>query len=606
MPDYAVNVGFSARDRVTPAFKKMGKQAKLTGSIFKGVLSANLVTSGFQRITQGLVAVTGEFISYDQAITAASAKFKGLNLTTQEGQATLQKLKDTARLVGATTQFSATEAAGGLDFLAMAGFNAEQSMAALPGVANLATVAQTDLARATDIASDSLGAFGLMTQDAAQLQVNFTRINDVFAKTMTTANTNMEDLFESVKKGGPAFTAAGQSLESFAAMAGVMANSGVKGSESGTALRNVMLRLSAPTGKAAQILKDLNIKTKDSEGNFRDVIDILADFEKGLKGMGTAQKTAALSTVFGARTVTGVNILLQEGSDRLREYRSSLEGAGGASLQMSETIRQSLLNRLKGLQSAAIELGFKFLEVFEKQGAGAIDKITQAIREFDPSPIISRLKVTLTIFQGLFKVIKVLWPFLPAIAAGYAAIIVQQKLMVAYDIAKMFISMITPMWGVITAQGVMNTVMAMNPLMWIPMAIAAVVLLWQNWDTVKVKMLAAWNWFSKMLDNPFFKYAALILMPFITIPALIIKKWEPIKEFFAGLGRGMKAIGGFFGIGSEAGEAGAGTVAPNTATTESRAIARVEGDINVRAAAGTDVDVINRSKDVNIQKAGAN
>ena len=410
MPDYAVNTRFTAKDRVTPAFKRMGKSGTSVGTIFKGAFASAAVMRGLGIMFQGVSAITREFIDYDAAITAASAKFKDLNRTSDTYNETMVRLKQTARDLGATTEFTATQAAQGLDFLAMAGFNTEQAMAALPGVVNLATVAQTDLARATDIASDSIGAFGLMTEDAGQLQANFTRLNDVFARTMTTANTNMEDLFESVKKGAPAFTASGQSLESFNTLVGIMANSGVKGSESGTQLRNMMLRLAGPTGEAASLLKEMDIVVEDSQGNFRDIIDILADFEKGTASMGEVQKAAALKTIFGARSITGVNILLQEGSESLREYREKLIGATGASAEMADVIRGSLSNRIATLKSAAIELGFKFFDAFANKAATGLKFVTDLLQKIDPTPLINGIgqisRMIITAFRPLISAIK--------------------------------------------------------------------------------------------------------------------------------------------------------------------------------------------------------
>ena len=373
---FSVNTAFKAQDKMSPVFKKMGKASSVFGSMLKANIAGAAIMKGIGALTNGLRTVTREFIEFEGALVSSGAKFSDVNAATVEGQKTLQELGMTARRVGATTIFSATEAAKGLDFLAMAGFNATEAMIALPEVTNLAVVAQTDLATATDIASDSLGAFGLDVEE-------LTRLNDVMAKTMTTSNTNMEDMFEAIKKGAPAFTAAGQDLETFNALLGTMANSGVKGSEAGTALRNVMLRLAEPTTEAQKVLNQLGIVTQDQSGNFLDIIDIVGQFEQGLQGMGTAQRTAALATVFGARTVTGINLLLQEGSAELNRYRDSLLGAGGASEQMAGVIGQSLGNRLKGLKSALIEAGFTFVSVFQDQAGGTIDRLTEMVRNID-------------------------------------------------------------------------------------------------------------------------------------------------------------------------------------------------------------------------------
>lgn len=374
--NYSVNTAFTAKDKMSPAFKKMGKSASMFGSILKANLVGGAISKGVNLLGSGLKSVTSEYIAFEGALISSGAKFQDINVATVEGQKQLKQLGIVARQVGATTVFSATEAAQGLDFLAMAGFSATESMLALPQITNLAVVAQTDLATATDIASDSLGAFGLEVKD-------LNRLNDVMAKTMTTSNTNMFDMFEAIKKGAPSFTAAGQSLESFNALLGTMANSGVKGSEAGTALRNVMLRLASPTTEAMNVMKDLNVITQDQQGNFLDVIDIIGQFEKGLEGMGSQQRTAALATVFGARTVTGMNLLLQEGSTELNKYRDALIGAGGASGEMAGVIGGSLGNKIKGLKSALLETGFTFVSVFDEQAGATIDRFTEMVRNVD-------------------------------------------------------------------------------------------------------------------------------------------------------------------------------------------------------------------------------
>lgn len=559
MPDFAVSTVFKAKDGVSAVFGKMGKQAGFfgddadkafrkasrsgsrLGDIVKGILVTDVIKGGLRQLQRGLTAVSSEFIDYDAAITAASAKFKGLDLATQNGIDTLEALKSTAREVGATTEFSATQAAGGLEFLAMAGFDAEQSIAALPGVVDLATASNVDLARATDIASDSLGAFGLMSENTAQLTENLARVNDVFAKTTTTANTNMEQLFEAVQKGAPAFTAAGQSMETFAALAGVMANSGVKGAEAGTSLRNVMLRLANPVAEASKIMQDLSIQTQDQQGNFRDVIDILADFEKGLVGMGTAQRTQALATVFGARAVTGINLLLQEGTEGLRQYRGELENSGGASKTMADVIRGSIGNQLAGLRSALIELGFQFFDTFKHQIGPAIKSLTEFIRGIDVPAIVA----------GFNSFLDVLNKFAPIIWGITAAFVAYKGIFIAFALAskiKTFLLFASALKAVGIAQGILNVVMLANPIGLVAAAIgllvAGVVLLIKNWDAVVESFKSGADFFGGfIIPNPF----GLVIQG----TALLLKNWEAIIESFtSGLGIFDK-IAGFFGDGDQ-------------------------------------------------------
>lgn len=506
MPDFAVATTFFGKDKVSEVFKGMGKNAdkfgkdatrsfrrasqsaSRFGDITKGILTAGIINKALGGLRRGVGSVTQEFIKFDDAIISASAKFKGLNFTTAKGRETLLKLKKTAREVGSETQFSAGAAASGLDFLALAGFNAEQAMASLRGVVDLATVAGIDLASATDIASDSLGAFGLMTKDSNQLQKNFTRLNDVMALTMSRTNTNLEDMFEAIKKGAPTFTSAGQSLESFNALLGVMANSGVKGSEAGTILRNVMLRLAKPTKEAKDVLSSLSIQTNDAKGNFRDVIDILADFEKGLKGMGTQQRAAALSTVFGARAITGVNLLLAEGADSLINFRKEILNSAGASEKMASIMRQSLGNRLKALSSSAIELGFKFFTAFEKQGVGAINKLTDAIRSFDPAPIINGLKIAFKITKALFGAIEPFLPLMPVLIGMWIAYGAALKAVAIVSAISGFIQFVGILRQTTSVMGILNAVMLANPVgvivAGVGLLIGATILLTKHWDKV--------------------------------------------------------------------------------------------------------------------------
>ena len=471
---FSIQATISMIDKITGPMKRAGKAAtgfsrQMQASFRRADISAKKINQSINKVggraarigMAGLAVGTGlvvrQFVQFDDAIFAASAKFKGLDITTKAGMETMEQLRKTARKVGAETKFNAVEAASGLDFLALAGFNATQAMAALPGVVSLATVANIDLATATDIATDTLGSFNLTTDDAIQLQKNLTRVNDVMAKTTASSNTTLVDLFESVKKGGATFTGAGQSIESFSALAGIMANAGVKGSESGTVLRNVMLNLSKPVGDAGKVLRNMGVTVQDSQGNFKDIIDILGDFEKGLSKMGTAQKTAAIQTVFGKRAATGMNVLLKAGSNKLREYREELINSGGAAKKMADVIEQSLGNKLKALASALTEFGFKIIEAFAGQGKQGIDVLTNAIRGIDPTPIVETLKII-----GSF--IKILLPLVPMI--------------VGFVVAIKAIVIATKAWAAI--QTIMNVLLVANPIGLIVLAVGTLIVAIRN------------------------------------------------------------------------------------------------------------------------------
>jgi TP901 family phage tail tape measure protein len=425
MPDFAVTTAFIGEDRMSLMVKKLQPQLRTLGrtaerafkrssaaaSQFKAVLGGMLISQGITTALYGTFtavrAVGEEFVNFDQALTAAGAKFPE---KIGRGTEAFSLLKKAAQDVGATTEFTAAQAAEGLDFMAMAGFSAEGAIASLPKVVNLATAANIDLQRASDIATDALGSFALASKDAGTQAQNLQRINDVFAQTVTSANVTLEHMFESMKDGGPVITQTGQSLESFAALVGAMGNAGIKGSKAGTTLKNALLRLAAPPAAAAGALEKLNIKVADSSGNMRDILDILEDFKNATNGMGNAQRSAALDAIFGKRAIAGVSAILQTGIPDIRKFREELEGAAGASNRMAGMMRDSLLNKLKVLKSSLIDLGFRVLEAFQDKFPGALDKAIEAVRKFDVKPIVEGIKSFVGFIKTAWQVFKFLEP----------------------------------------------------------------------------------------------------------------------------------------------------------------------------------------------------
>jgi TP901 family phage tail tape measure protein len=420
----------------------------MTGSLLK----AGAITRGLGLIERGAAGVVDEFISFDKSITEAAAKFPE---KIARGTKEFEGLEKAARKVGATTEFTSAQAAEGLTFLAMAGFSAEQSIAALPGVVDLATAANLEFAEASDIATDTLGAMGLATKDATQLTKNLARVNDVLAATSTSANTTVQEMFEAIKAGGAVATKAGASIETFSALLGIMANSGIKGEAAGTALRNMYLRLQAPVGGAKELIKKYVGDVKDANGNMRDMTELLATLKKNTKDLGTVQQAQILDTIFGKRAIAGANILLQEGSEELEKYRQSLMDAGGASKDMADKMRDSLENRLKTLKSAAVEVGFKFLEAFKEDGTKGIEAITEAIRKFDVKPVVEQAKAILARMKELFLF---LWDHRDTIKTLVKAFIAFKVVMAGIGIAKAirdFGALAKSIWKVVFSQKAM-------------------------------------------------------------------------------------------------------------------------------------------------------
>jgi len=513
------NKSKSTATRVKASLEKINKAARKTKGIMAGMMGSMAITAGMFALSMGARKVTEEFVGMDQALTSAGAKFPE---AIGRGTAAFEKLEAAARAVGGTTEFTSKEAAQGLEFLAMAGFNAEQAIAVLPSVVDLATSSNTDLARATDIASDALGAFNMNSKDTAVLTKNLNRINDVFAATTTSANVKLEDMYETMKDGGPVLTSAGQSLETFAALTGIMGNAGIKGSKAGTTLKNIMLKLAAPADKAKNLMRKLGITVADSNGDMRDLADILEDIEKGTSKMGTQQKSAALDTLIGKRAIAGANVVMMQGVKTMREYRKQLEAAEGASSRMAEMMRKGLGVRLKVLKSSLIELGFKIFETFQEKFPGALDATILAIQNFDPRPMIDTIKDLIDVGKAAYQFFLDWKPVIIGLIGAFVAL-------------KLGLGAAT------AAVAIWNLILALNPILFVIMLIgAAIALLWYYWDDVQKWAEGVVDSIMEMTDDLNYAFSSLGTSIYNTF----VEAWNWILDIF---GAGIRKVIGLVG-----------------------------------------------------------
>lgn len=620
MSKFSVESVFKAIDKVSAPVRKMqARISKFTRTINRGFRAANRSINKFGKSLRGVAsagraglfrlslamgAVIGIGANFEQTLVNAAAKFpEGI----RRGTKAFKELETVARRVGGTTEFTAAQAAKGLNFLAMAGFNAKQAMAALPAIVDLATAAQVDLATASDIATDSLGAFGLATKDPIQLGKNLARVNDVLALATVRTNTNMEQLFEGIVKGAPAFTAAGQSMESFTALMGVMANSGIKGGEAGTILRNTVLRLSNPVSQAARVMKQLGVNVADSDGNFRDILDIMQDFEKGLEGVGEVQRSAALSTVFGTRAVSGLSVQLKEGTTSIESFRKELQGAAGTSKEMASVMRDTLLGELKSLLSAAESVVLSLFKLKNQALEGSVEGLTKFVRSINTAinankvlskEIIDGVLRAAVGLIGVFGQLVILFVALKAVTLAWSAAVVAA----------------TVVTGVYNAAIGFNTALMGRQLAVANTSKAAMIAFAIG---TKVATVATWLWNAALLANPI----GLIIVgigALIGVGVLLIKNWDSIVKAISGAVNKIKVllkilfaplltvISGFSSIfgaakalgligGGEAEEGGvaAGEGIPSLVTPQARVAKNIEErrekstvDVNIRDETG--------------------
>ena len=317
---------------------------------------------GVGAVVAGMTKAIRTGIEFEDTFLRATAKIKG---GVKQGSEEFNKLELLVLELGAKTEFSTSEAAQGLDFWAKAGKTTNEIMQLLPKSLDMATASGLDLARASDIISDAIGIFNLNSADMNELSANTDRIMDVMSKTVTMTNTSMDELFETSKIAGGIFTTAGQSIETFNASVAILADNSMKGSVAGTNLRAIMAKLASPVAQAREVLDSLGVSISDEDGNMRDFADILDDLKNATKDFGNSQQLAIFKVLAGQEAMNGLNFLVKEGGDKLRQYRTELEKSSGSTKELADLFRTDTKadwdNFTSAIEGLAITL-FKYLQ----------------------------------------------------------------------------------------------------------------------------------------------------------------------------------------------------------------------------------------------------
>ena len=505
MPDFAVATTFFGKDKVSQVFKGMGKNAdkfgqdatrsfrrasrsaSRFGDVTKGILTAGIINKAIGGLSRGVRSVTQQFIEFDDAIVGATARFKDIGPDAANFNEQLKILKDRARDAGATTEFTAAQAASALNFLAKAGFNSVEAMGSLNSMINLATASGEEFATVADFSSDLLGAFGLAVDDSAQKIKNLERLNNVLVKSANTANVTIETMFETMKDAAPVGTKLGISLEEVAAATAFLGGAGIKGSKAATALKNSFLNLAALPKKTADALAEINVTVDDGTGNMKKFSTIMSEVSKSLKGVGTLKTARILDAIFGKRAIAGAANLM-DGVAAVNAFEKSLLDADGVAQRTADRLRQSMGNRLKALGSAATEFGFKFLSAFQVDGKQGIDALTNAIRAFDPMPIIDGLKTAFKFTKLLLNVIQPFIPLLPVVIGMWLSYGAAVKGVAIFQAISGFVQFVGILRQTTSVMGILNAVMIANPVgvivAGVGLLIGATILLVKHWDKV--------------------------------------------------------------------------------------------------------------------------
>lgn len=360
------------------AIRIAGKVDKSFGSALKSVQSqiktvAKVSAAAVGAVATAVAGVTTAAIKtgkeFENSMSQVAATM-GIDKATKDGLKNYQTLETAAKEMGESTAFTASEAAEGLNYLALAGYSADQAATALPYTLKLAGAGAMDLADASDMVTDAMSALNLEANNK-----NLSTFSDQLAKSASTTNTNVKQLGEAILTvGGTAANLKGGTAELNTAL-GILANNGIKGAEGGTHLRNMLLSLESPTDAAAKQLEKLGVNVYDAKGNLRSLNDIFSDVQKSTKGMTNQQVDGILATLFNKRDLASARAMMKAAGDDFSKIEKTISDSAGACDQMYKTQLDNLEGDLALFTSALQGLG---IEVYENIGGGVREGVQLA------------------------------------------------------------------------------------------------------------------------------------------------------------------------------------------------------------------------------------
>ncbi|EMY7307622.1 phage tail tape measure protein [Escherichia coli] len=460
-----------ARERYSRAQETAGK-LKTGGALAIGAAAAGGYAAG--RFLQPAIGF-GKEMSRVQALTRIdknSPQFKAL--------------REQALKLGSETQFTASDAASGQSFLAMAGFTPQAIQAALPGVLNMALAGGVELGETADIGSNILTQFNLT---ADQMD----RVGDTLTAAFTRTNTDLRALGETMKYTGPVAAKLGISLEEAAAMAGMLANNGLRGSDAGTAMRASLSRLASPPKAAADALKELGVSVADARGKMRPMKDVLLDLYKATQKYGQVDQVSFFKDIAGEEAFVGLQTLVAAaGSGELQKLTRELQGARGEADRVAKVMADNLDGDLKNLDSAWEGLRIRISDLVDGPLRSVTQGLTRVLEKItslaQAHPVLTRqlliagsalLAMTATI-GSLSLVIGVLYGKLATLRLGFDILTRSMNV----------IRVLPALWGMVTGSvsllgGAIGALF--SPVGLIVAALAgAAVLIWKYWDPIRV------------------------------------------------------------------------------------------------------------------------
>lgn len=571
----------SPMGKAISAMEKSQKQAKRLGSSIEktGKKIEKTGKSLTTKVTAPIVALGATAIKTAADFEASMSKVQAISGVSGED---LQRLSEKAQEMGAKTKYSAKESADAMSYMALAGWKTDDMINGIAGVMNLAAASGEDLASVSDIVTDALTAFGLTAKDSGHFA-------DVLAAASSNSNTTVAAMGETFKYCASIAGAMGYSVEDTSVAIGLMANSGIKASNAGTAMRKMMTQLQGVVEVQGEGIGKVAIACSNADGSMRDLNDILIDCRTAFKGMSEEEKAANAEALVGKTAMAGFLAVMNASEQDINKLSGAINNCDGVSQSMADTMNNNLTGQLTLLKSqlegVAIMFGNK-LTPYVKKATGFVSslatkfsnlnddqqntviKVGLVLASIGPLHIVvgkvtkgvgSLIKNTRTIVK-VMKLLNVqnvktaaLWvKTKAAMLATKAGMIATKAQIIALKTAQVASTVVTK--AATIAQAALNATFLGCPIVWIIGAIAALiavgVLLYKNWDTVKEKAGQCWagikkafggigEWFSGIWDGVktgFKTFVNFILKGINKIPEGLNKISLDVPEWVPGIG----------------------------------------------------------------------
>ena len=488
--------------------KVFGDKSAAAEQKLNGLSSAFKTTGGLlsKNVTLPIVGVGAAAVKTATDFEAGMSEVKAISGATGSE---FDALRDKAIEMGAETKFSASDSADAFKYMAMAGWDASQMMDGIAGIMDLAAASGEDLATTSDIVTDALTAFGLQASDSAHFA-------DVLAQASSKSNTNVGLMGETFKYVAPVAGALGYSIEDTAVAIGLMANSGIKGSQAGTALRSTITRLAKPVGEAEDAVEKLGISITNADGTMKPLSQTMVELREKFAGLTEEQKAQYAAMLAGQEGMSGLLAIVNASDEDFQKLTDEINNANGAAEDMASVMMDNTagaVEQLKGaLESAGILIGEKltpYIRQLAEWITGLVEKFNSLSEEEQDqivkfglilaaigpvllilAKVISVVSTVVNVFKLFGTTMTTIKTSIDLVKAGYAGLATQMG-----GIPKLIAGISTGFGGMLAPIAAVIAVVAV--------LVGAFVTLWETNEEFRDNMVGIWNSIKESINNFF-------------------------------------------------------------------------------------------------------